>query len=116
MEKKLSKTDQRMLERIACVLLVRGENPNDEAIYAYVGVFGDRLQEFMAAQASGTFYPEDYGMILEAGNGEPSEEVRLKMETVYGFDHEAMTMIEDEEKTHVMLTELPNLLRPGSQL
>ena len=116
MEKKRSAVEQRIRERIALVLLVRGENPDGEAIYAYVGIFGDRLEEFMAAQGSATFYPEDFGQIIEAGEGEPSDEVRLRMETVYGFDHEAMRDIDRRRKGAPNLTQLPDMLPPGSQL
>jgi hypothetical protein len=119
MEKKLSSDEQRMAERIAVVLLVRGENPDGAAIYAYVGVAGDRLQEFMAAQTTGTFYPEDFGVIIEAGEGEPSEEVRHKMETEWNFNHNGMTDIPDTEKAHEIIAQLPDLLPdllpPGSQ-
>ena len=51
----------------------------------------------MEAQETGMFYPEDYGVIIEAGEGEPSAEVRKKMETEYGFNHEAMVDIPDGE-------------------
>jgi hypothetical protein len=115
MEKKLTIHEQRMAERIALVLLVRGENPDGEAIYAYVGIPGDRLQEFTAAQDSGTFYPEDFGEIIEAGEGEPSEEVRRKMETKWGFDHKRMEVIADEDKAYDTLTQLPDMLPPGDQ-
>ncbi len=114
MENELSIDEQRIAERIALILLVRGENPDGEAIYAYVGIPGDRLQEFMAAQDSGTFYPEDYGVIIEAGEGEPSEEVRRRMETKWNFNHQGMTDITDEEKAHEIMTQLPDMLPPSS--
>lgn len=116
MEKKLSTDERVMAGRIAVVLLVRGESPDGVAIYSYVGIPGDRLQEFMAAQGSGTFYPEDFGVIIEAGEGEPSEDTRHKMETVWGFNHEAMADIADEEMAHEIMTRLPDTLLPDSQL
>ena len=57
----------------------------------YVAVLADKLVDFMEAEKSGMFYPEDYGMIIEAGKGEPANEVRKKMETQYGFGHEAIS-------------------------
>lgn len=86
----LTRSEKILAEKTVCVLLVRGEDPEGKPIFAYVGVRADRLQEFMAAQQSGTFYPEEYGVIIEAGEGEPSAEVRKKMETEYGFNHDAM--------------------------
>lgn len=79
-----------LADKTVCILLVRGENPDGGAIFAYVAVRADRLQEFMEAQKSGVFYPEDYGVIIESGEGEPSEEIRNKMESEYGFDHSGM--------------------------
>lgn len=48
-----------LAEKTVCVLLVRGEDPDGAPIYAYVGVRADKLKEFMDAQNSGMFYPED---------------------------------------------------------
>lgn len=56
----------------------------------YVAVRADKLHEFMEAQKTGIFYVEDYGVVLESGEGEPSEEIRKKMEDEYGFDHTGM--------------------------
>lgn len=87
---KLTRSEQIVAEKTVCVLLVRGENPEGQKIYAYLAIRADRLQPFMEAQKSGTFYPEDYGIIIEAGEGEPSEEVRARMTQEYGFNHDAM--------------------------
>jgi hypothetical protein len=91
----LSRSEKILAEKTVCVLLVRGEAPDGSAIYAYVGVRADRLQEFMQAQQHGTFYPEEFGVVIESGADEPSAEVRLKMERDYGFNHEAMLDIPD---------------------
>ena len=94
---KLSRSEQIIAEKTVCVLLVRGEDPDGGPIYAYVAVRADKLEEFMEAQKTGTFYPEDYGVIVEAGEGEPSAEVREKMERDYGFNHEGMLDIPDAD-------------------
>jgi hypothetical protein len=88
------------------VLLVTGESPNGEAIFAYVAVRADRLPEFTEAQGKGTFYPEDFGVIIESGVGTPSEEVRNKMITEYGFNHEAAVSITDVEKANSIVSSL----------
>jgi tetratricopeptide (TPR) repeat protein len=72
------------------ILLVRGESPNGEQMYAYCAVRADRVALFMAAQKSGTFFPEDYSVIVESGRGEPSPEIKKKMELEYGFNHDQM--------------------------
>jgi len=95
---KLSRSEQILAEKTVCVLLVRGENPDGQPIYAYVAVRADKLEEFMAAQKSGLFYPEDHGIIIESGEGEPSAVVREKMEREYGFNHAQMLDIPDAEE------------------
>lgn len=86
----LSRSEQIIAEKTICMLLVKGENPDGIPIYAYVAVRADKLEEFMRAQEEGLFHPEEYGMIVEAGEGEPDEEVRRRMEEEYGFNHKAM--------------------------
>jgi hypothetical protein len=100
LEKKLSLDDEIIAQKTVCVLLIRGEDPDGQPIYAYVAVRADRLQEFMDAQSTGTFYPEDFGVIVEAGEGEPSEEVRQRMETEYGFDHQGQIDIADADAAY----------------
>lgn len=104
--RKLSISEQIIAEKTVCILLVRGENPDGKSIYAYVAVRADKLESFMAAQKSGTFYPEDFGVIIEAGEGEPSEDVRKKMETEYGFNHQAMFDIPNAEKAQEITASL----------
>ena len=96
----LSRSEKLLAEKTVCVLLVRGEDTDGGPIYAYVGVRADRLKEFMAAQQSGIFYPEQYGIIIAAGQGEPDEETRAQMERDYGFDHAAMMDIPDAENAN----------------
>lgn len=93
----MSRADQLLAEKTVCVLLLRGQNPDGGDIYAYVGVRADRLEAFMEAQKGGVFYPEDYGVIIESGEGEPSPEVMQKMEEEYGFNHEKMVNIPPPE-------------------
>lgn len=91
----LTRSERMIAEKTVCVLLVRGEDPDGGPIYAYVAVRADKLEQFMDAQKSGMFYPEDYGVIVESGHGEPSDDVKEKMERDYGFNHAAMVDIPD---------------------
>ncbi len=102
----LSRSEKILAEKTVCVLLVRGEDPDGAPIYAYVGVRADKLKEFMEAQNSGLFYPEEHGVIIEAGHGEPSPEIREKMERDYGFNHEGMLDIPDSENANRVAAEL----------
>lgn len=103
---RLSHSEQIIAEKTVCVLLVRGENSEGQRIYAYVGVRADKLKEFMDAQRKGLFYPENYGVVIESGEGEPTEEIREKMTREYGFNHEAMIDIPDALKAEEITTDL----------
>jgi len=103
---KLTRTEQIVAEKTVCVLLVRGESPDGKKIFAYVAIRADKLESFMEAQKQGTFYPEDYGIVIEAGEGEPSEEIKQKMTTEYGFNHEAMLDIGDTQKANDLTSNL----------
>ena len=95
---RLTRSEQIIAEKTVCILLVRGETPEGSKIFAYVAIRADKLEAFMEAQKQGTFYPEDYGIIIESGEGDPSDEVRARMTAEYGFNHEAMLDIANTEK------------------
>ena len=97
---KLTKTEQIIAEKTVCVLLIRGESPDGKKIFAYLAIRADKLQAFMEAQQSGTFYPEDHGMVLESGEGEPSEETKQRMTKEYGFNHDAMLDLATPESAY----------------
>jgi len=104
---KLSRTEQIIAEKTVCVLLVRGESPEGKKIYAYLAIRADKLESFMEAQKQGTFFPEDYGIVLETGEGEPSDEVKLKMTQEYGFNHDAMLDLgTNTDKAHDLTSNL----------
>lgn len=103
---KLTRTEQIIAEKTVCVLLVRGESPDGKKIFAYLAIRADKLEAFMEAQKTGTFYPEDFGIVLEAGEGEPSDEIKSKMTQEYGFNHDAMLDIGSSEKAHDLTSNL----------
>lgn len=112
---KLTRTEQIIAEKTVCVLLVRGESPDGKKIYAYLAIRADKLEAFMEAQKQGTFYPEDYGIVLEAGEGEPSDEVKHKMTQEYGFNHEAMLDLGTTEKAHELTSSLSSYAVASAQ-
>jgi len=97
---KLSKTEQIIAEKTVCVLMVSGKSQDGKKIYAYVAVRADKLEDFMEAQRKGLFYPEEYGLVLASGEGEPDEETKTRMTREYGFNHNAMMSIPDADKAH----------------
>lgn len=106
-----SRSEKILAEKTVCVLLVRGEDPDGNPLFAYVGVRADRLQEFMQAQEQGVFYPEEYGIIIEAGEGEPSAEIREKMSRDYGFNHDAMLDIPNSSQANQIAADLAKSIR-----
>ena len=110
----LSRSDKILAEKTVCVLLVRGEGTEGESLYAYVGVRADKLDAFIAAQKEGVFYPEDHGVVIESGVGEPSDDVKKRMETDYGFDHGAMMSVPTEEDATQVAAELARSTRNAS--
>ena len=60
----------------------------------------------MEAQRKGLFYPEDYGIIVESGTGEPDAAIKQKMTQEYGFNHEAMIDIPGPQKAGAMTQSL----------
>lgn len=109
---RLSAAQSVIAEKVVCVLLVRGEAPDGGACYAYVAIRADRLDELIAAQ-KGTFHPEDFGVVLASGPGDPPPEVRDRMTTEYGFNHEAMVDLPDEERSNQLVRDLGKMVRPG---
>lgn len=85
---KLTQSEKLLAEKTVCILMLRGKDADNEPIYAYVAVRADMLEAFMAAQQKPDFNPEDYGVIVESGTGDPSPEVLERMEKDYGFNHE----------------------------
>lgn len=112
---KLSRTEQIIAEKTVCILLVRGETPEGTKIFAYVAIRADKLESFMEAQKQGTFYPEDYGIVIESGEGEPTEEVKRKMTEEYGFNHETMMDIPGTEKAHDIASNISSLAVDASK-
>lgn len=108
---KLTAKEQIIAEKTVCILLVRGETPDGKKIYAYVAVRADKLEPFMEAQKKGTFYPEDYGIVIEAGEGEPSAEVKKKMTEEYGFNHDTMMDIGTSAKAHEITTNISSYVK-----
>lgn len=109
---KLTRSEQIIAEKTVCVLLVRGESPEGKKIFAYLAIRADKLESFMEAQKQGTFFPEDYGIVLEAGEGEPSDEVKLKMTQEYGFNHEAMLDLGGSGQAHELASNLSTYANP----
>ena len=110
----LTRSEKILAEKTVCVLLVRGEDAEGQPIFAYVGVRADKLEEFMQAQQEGMFYPEEHGVIIESGTGEPSDEIKRKMEDEYGFNHEAMLDIPGADGANDVASKMLGMVKPDN--
>ncbi len=94
----LTHSEKQIAEKTVCVLLIRGKDEQDQAVYAYVAVRADKLNDFIQAQQEPGFRPEDHAIIIESGTGEPSATVRQRMETEYGFKHDKMVFLSGDSQ------------------
>lgn len=76
--------DKMTLEKEDIILLVQGKNRFDERIYSYVRVPFERLKEVRTRLDSGEkFDLREFGTVIAAGLGEPSEDVRREIAEEY---------------------------------
>ncbi len=55
--------------------------------YFYIAIRKDKMLGFQRAVLEGNFDAEDYGIILEEGEGEAPEAVKDRMKILYHCDH-----------------------------
>jgi hypothetical protein len=78
------------LADLLCTIMVlcRGFGENGNPCWAYMCIKPSMAQSFKEARDKGIFDIEDYGAIIECGEGEdPPEEVKRRMEREYGMNH-----------------------------
>jgi len=66
------------------VILLQGKNVFGDMIYSYLKIALPDLDKLQAAlQSDESFNPSDFGTVVAAGKGEPSEEVKAEISTSY---------------------------------
>ncbi len=66
------------------VILLQGKNSFGDMIYSYVQVTLPNIKRLYSALNSGEdFSPSDFGTIIAAGKGVPSDEIRAEMAASY---------------------------------
>jgi len=66
------------------VVLLQGTNMFGDAVYSYLKLIGRDLKRMFAKmQAGENFKPGDYGTVLYAGRGVPSQEIKDEMKAEY---------------------------------
>ena len=77
-------TEQLLEEKV--VILMQGKNVYNDPIYAYVQLTLRNLYEMKQAVHRGeNFMPSDFGTVLAAGTGEPTQELRSEMAVTYNM-------------------------------
>jgi hypothetical protein len=72
------------LDSKSLVLLLYGKNSFGNKIYSYVKITLGNLKKLKAAIDLGKgFMPSDFGEVLYAGTGEPTDAVRTEMKALY---------------------------------
>ncbi len=82
-------TEKEIAAKVNAVVLVRGYSQTGVLQYAYVLIRLDRLVKLQEAMATGDYKVQDYGTVVEWGEGSPSQEVMIRMRDEYGFDHDS---------------------------
>ncbi len=77
--------DEKLLD-VDIVILLQGTNLFGDGIYSYLRLPGRKLKEMFAKmRAKENFNPSDYGEVLSAGRGDPSQDVRNEMAATYNM-------------------------------
>ena len=71
------------------VLLCQGKNANGRPFWAYMAIKPSMAEAFKAVRDAGGFNLEDYGTIIEYGEGSAvPANIRTQMERDYGVKHD----------------------------
>ncbi len=88
MSKKAKQVIAEKIEKNAAVIIrVDAKNPEGGDYFAFVAIRLDRWEPFKKACATGKVEMNDYGIVIESGEGEPSDEVKERMIRDFGFRH-----------------------------
>ena len=75
---------------LLCTIMVlcRGIGENGKPCWAYMCIKPSMAKAFADARDKGAFDIEEYGSIIEAGEGaEPPADIKARMEREYGMNH-----------------------------
>lgn len=81
---------QNAMADLLCTIMVlcRGVGSNGKPCWAYLCIKPSMAKAFKDAREKGPFDIEDYGSIIESGEGiEPPANVKRRMEVEYGMNH-----------------------------
>jgi len=81
---KLTETQKEIAKNLYVSFLVTGNNR-----YGYFGVRADKVDEFQKlVSTNGEFKLPEYATLIVEGEGEPTAEVKQRVEAQYAFSHD----------------------------
>ncbi len=83
-------TSQAVMTDLLCTIMIlcRGTEENGNPCWAYMCIKPSMAKSFSDARAKGAFEIEDYGTVIEYGDGvNPPDEIKRRMEREYGMNH-----------------------------
>lgn len=78
--------DEETGEKAEVILMLQTANEFGDTIYCYLKLPYEnflKIRDFVSTKQS--FNPRDYGEIVAAGQGDPTDEVKAELEAEYGF-------------------------------
>lgn len=84
-------------QKLYCVNYIVFRDESDNKAFVYLATRQDKMPDLQAAIKRGNFEAEDYGIILEYGEGDSPPEVQQKMKILYNCDHESNLSVADYE-------------------
>lgn len=77
-------TDAQGLQEGTVVILMQGKNTFGDRIYSYLKITLEDLKRMQAAVQKGEpFNPSDFGTVVAAGKGDPTDEVKAEVASMY---------------------------------
>lgn len=74
-------------DKVYCVSYLEYFGEKGIVEYCYIAVKTEDLEKFNQALIQGDFSAEDYGVILDQGEGKAPSYVKEKMQMMYGCEH-----------------------------
>ncbi len=82
-------------DKVYCVNYIEYIGETNAQEYFYIAVRQDEMDKFKTALEHGNFEADDYGLILEQGNGSAPKIIREKMKLLYKCDHDSAINVSD---------------------
>ena len=82
-------------DKVYCVNYIEYLNDANTSEHFYIAVRQDEMDKFKEVIKQGNFDAEDYGLILEQGQGPASQMTRDKMKMLYQCNHENAINVSD---------------------